>query len=336
MTQKAAIQKTTRISITAEQAASAGPEGTVLVPPAYGIGSLDSGAVFQRQTPASDAFLPNPTGLPDRLKSGVESLSGLALDDVRVHFNSTEPANLQALAYTQGTEIYLAPGQERHLPHEAWHVIQQAQGRVKPTMLAKGLGINDDRGLEQEAEVMGAKAVASDAILHTRPDDLEVELGQFAPIQRYPTIDGAGRMDALIYAITTNDQKKIIYVGQTTDKRAGDRFVEHATRDKWAPWYYGYDNYYDEADESKWPYRVHSLENLKDVTKFETTVAEQWWLEKLMKDGHKLLNDSTPCSVESFEKRAPDNSLYNPKNIQVSPVWKPSLKAKGSAMSDDE
>jgi hypothetical protein len=25
------------------------------------------------------------------------------------------------------------PGQEQHLPHEAWHVVQQKQGRVKPT-----------------------------------------------------------------------------------------------------------------------------------------------------------------------------------------------------------
>lgn len=26
--------------------------------------------------------------------------------------------------------IYIAPGQEKYLPHEAWHVVQQKQERV--------------------------------------------------------------------------------------------------------------------------------------------------------------------------------------------------------------
>ena len=41
---------------------------------------------------------------------------------------------MQARAYTQGSEIYMAPGQERHLAHEAWHVVQQKQGRVQAQM----------------------------------------------------------------------------------------------------------------------------------------------------------------------------------------------------------
>jgi hypothetical protein len=100
------------------------------------------------------------SGLPAQLKTGVEQLSGLAMDDVRVHRDSPEPARLGALAYASGRDIHLGPGQERHLPHEAWHVVQQKQGRVRPTLQMKGgVGINDDRGLEQEADVMGAKAL---------------------------------------------------------------------------------------------------------------------------------------------------------------------------------
>lgn len=103
---------------------------------------------------------PNKTGMPDALKAGVESLSGYSLDDVRVHYNSLKPAQLQARAYTQGTEIHVASGQEEHLPHEAWHVVQQAQGRVKPTLQMKGkVNVNDDAGLEREADVMGHQAV---------------------------------------------------------------------------------------------------------------------------------------------------------------------------------
>nr|MDU9042979.1 DUF4157 domain-containing protein [Candidatus Electrothrix aestuarii] len=102
----------------------------------------------------------NKTGLPDDLKAGVENLSGLAMDDVRVSYNSEKPAQLNAHAYTQGTEIHVAPGQEKHLPHEAWHVVQQKEGRVRPTVQMKaGVAVNDDVGLEREADVMGASAL---------------------------------------------------------------------------------------------------------------------------------------------------------------------------------
>jgi hypothetical protein len=103
----------------------------------------------------------NRTGLPDRLKAGVEALSGVSMDRVKVHYNSARPAQFSARAYAQGTDIHLAPGQEQHLPHEAWHVAQQAQGRVGSTArVAGGLPINDDAGLEREADVMGARALS--------------------------------------------------------------------------------------------------------------------------------------------------------------------------------
>ena len=101
----------------------------------------------------------NDTGLPDTLRAGIESISGLSMDDVKVHYNSSRPAVVQAFAYTQGRDIHIGPGQERHLPHEAWHVVQQKQGRVKPTSQAKGVAMNDDQMLEQEASAMGLKAL---------------------------------------------------------------------------------------------------------------------------------------------------------------------------------
>lgn len=111
---------------------------------------------------------PNRTGLPDSLKAGIENLSGYSMDDVKVHYNSDRPAQLQAHAYAQGTDIHLAPGQEKHLPHEAWHVAQQKQGRVQPTLQMKGVAdVNDDEGLEREADVMGATALQFD---HSQPD----------------------------------------------------------------------------------------------------------------------------------------------------------------------
>lgn len=100
----------------------------------------------------------NKNGMPPSLKSGIESLSGLSMDDVNVHYNSDKPAGLKAHAFAQGNDIHLAPDQEKHLPHEAWHVVQQAQGRVQPTTQLKGTAINDADNLEKEADVMGEKA----------------------------------------------------------------------------------------------------------------------------------------------------------------------------------
>ena len=102
----------------------------------------------------------NTTGLPDQLKEGLENLSGIAMDDVKVHYNSAQPAQLQAHAYAQGTDIHVEPGQEQHLPQEAWHVVQKKQGRVQPTKQMKGsTEINDDSKLEAEADRMGDEAL---------------------------------------------------------------------------------------------------------------------------------------------------------------------------------
>jgi hypothetical protein len=101
----------------------------------------------------------NKTGIPDGLKAGMESVSGMSLNDVTVHRNSDKPAQLQAHAYAQGTDVHLAPGQEKHLPHELGHVVQQKQGRVAPTVQLKGeVPVNDSPSLEKEADSLGAKA----------------------------------------------------------------------------------------------------------------------------------------------------------------------------------
>ncbi|MCX6219082.1 DUF4157 domain-containing protein [Spirosoma sp.] len=97
-------------------------------------------------------------GLPDNLRQSMEKVSGISLNDVQVHYNSQKPAQVSALAYAQGTDIYLGPGQERHLAHEAWHIVQQKQGRVRPTTEVNGVAVNDNIQLEREADVMGAQA----------------------------------------------------------------------------------------------------------------------------------------------------------------------------------
>lgn len=117
----------------------------------------DKNEVIQKNEDSLQMKKENETGIPDNLKSGVESQSGLSMDDVRVHYNSDRPKQVGALAYTQGTEIHVAPGQEKHLGHELGHVVQQKQGRVKPTAIINGVEVNDDENLEREADTIQMK-----------------------------------------------------------------------------------------------------------------------------------------------------------------------------------
>ncbi|WP_425395135.1 DUF4157 domain-containing protein [Aeoliella sp.] len=107
---------------------------------------------------ANSAAAQKGDGLPARLKSAIEDFAKVDLSDVRVHYNSSKPAQLQAHAYAQGTDIHIAAGQEKHLAHEVWHVVQQKQGRVKPvTNIADVKQLNDNPALEKEADTMGAR-----------------------------------------------------------------------------------------------------------------------------------------------------------------------------------
>lgn len=194
------VSKMTR-SITGDspQHSSVGENAVAITPPDYGINFVDNSIIdaapVQRQDgvepsntttnqTVTTAEQPNRTGLPDQLKSGIENLSGYAMDDVRVHYNSSKPAQLNALAYAQGNEIHLGSGQERHLPHEVWHVVQQRQGRVQQTTQAKGVAINDSPQLEREADLMGARAVEAGRV-NTPSMSFHARNITQAPMQRF-------------------------------------------------------------------------------------------------------------------------------------------------------
>lgn len=187
----------------------------------------------------------NNTGLPDNLKAGVENLSGHSMDDVTVHYNSNKPAQLQAHAYAQGADIHLASGQEQHLPHEAWHVAQQKQGRVTPTVQAKGININDDQGLEKEADIMGAKAqqhIPQDNIqsaeTNTSPvqrnaEDLPVQRLKWSEVHTGNTEEiGIGKSqmpEGVEEQEDTVDRQ--VFAGQTSKGRHGFLWLKEATRE---------------------------------------------------------------------------------------------------------
>ena len=111
-------------------------------------------AVIQKAEEKQRRQQPNLTGIPTQMKMDFEQRSGLSFDDVRVHYNSDKPRKIGALAYTQGTQVHIGPGQERHLRHELGHVVQQKQGIVRPTTWINGLPVNNSPHLERLADTM--------------------------------------------------------------------------------------------------------------------------------------------------------------------------------------
>ena len=89
-------------------------------------------------------------GMRDKIASHFGDIQG-----VKVHYNSSMPGLVDAEAYTRGDDIFLAPGQERHLPHELGHVVQQRRGSVPTTERLAGMDANTDPALEHEADVLG-------------------------------------------------------------------------------------------------------------------------------------------------------------------------------------
>lgn len=137
-------------------------------------------AKMQKSAPSSA----HPNGLPSQLRAGIESLSGTDMGDVVVHRNSAKPAQLNAHAYAQGNAIHLGPGQEKHLPHEAWHVVQQKAGRVKATAQLAGAAINDNHDLEREADTMGQRAMQMHAYASAFPRKIDNKATNNAAVQR--------------------------------------------------------------------------------------------------------------------------------------------------------
>lgn len=96
-----------------------------------------------------------PPRIVDTLQR-IEEKTGVDMRGVDIHMNSHLPAKVQAGAYAAGgSQVYLAPGQERHLNHELGHIVQQRSGLVKATGRINGKAVNDDRSLERQASEIG-------------------------------------------------------------------------------------------------------------------------------------------------------------------------------------
>jgi hypothetical protein len=95
--------------------------------------------------------------LPPSIQLKMEASFGADFSDVRIHANSQAPTMLNAVAFTDGTNIHFAPNQYRPnhseglelLGHELTHVVQQREG-YNNVQVPQGMVVVDDPAPEQE------------------------------------------------------------------------------------------------------------------------------------------------------------------------------------------
>lgn len=131
-----------------------------------------SKAISQARAPVFQLKTASPTGMPAETLNQMSSSFGHDFSDVNIHSGSQSAVDAGALAYTQGNDIHFAPGQydpssqggQELLGHELTHVVQQREGRVQANNEVNGMPLNDNKGLEQEADEMGVKAAQFKAV----------------------------------------------------------------------------------------------------------------------------------------------------------------------------
>ena len=111
--------------------------------------------------------------LPEKLQTNMEHSFGQDFSNINIQKNSQEAVDLDARAFTKGDSIHFAPGEfnpnsergKNLIGHEFTHVVQQRSGIVQPSrILKKGILLNEDKTLENEADYLGKKAVKGETI----------------------------------------------------------------------------------------------------------------------------------------------------------------------------
>jgi hypothetical protein len=134
----------------------------------------------------------NKTGMSDEVKTRMETALNADFSDIRIHSDSSKAPAVGALAYTQGRDVHIAPSQFNPdtatgaslLGHELTHVLQQREGRVRPTTEVGGMPVNDDPALEKEADTFGSKVNCSEVPAQPQiEEDEELMQGKLA-VQR--------------------------------------------------------------------------------------------------------------------------------------------------------
>ncbi len=151
-------------------------------------GAASFGQSISKPIQAKSENAVSPSG---DVKADMGQSMGADFSNVNFHTNSSKASEIGAQAYTQGSDVHFAPGKfnpssssgKELIGHELTHVVQQREGRVQATTQAKGIPVNDDSGLEKEADVAGAKAARGEAAPVQRKANNATTIGPM-PLQR--------------------------------------------------------------------------------------------------------------------------------------------------------
>ncbi|TRX59499.1 DUF4157 domain-containing protein [Fulvivirga sp. M361] len=116
----------------------------------------------EKDTPLTNDSSIGMGPLPHVIQKKMEESFNTDFSSVKIKTNSAQAKSFGALAFAQGENVHFAPGQfnpesskgQELIGHEFAHVVQQRQGRVQ----AGQSNINDDPGLEKEADTAGVRA----------------------------------------------------------------------------------------------------------------------------------------------------------------------------------
>nr|WP_277881636.1 GNAT family N-acetyltransferase [Phormidium sp. FACHB-592] len=151
--------------------------------------------------------------MPAPLRTHMESAFNASFANVKIHEGNHVGA-VGAIAYTQGNDVHFAPGQfnpdtrsgKALIGHELAHVLQQRQGRVKPTTQVNGLPVNDQSNLEQEADTLGQKAA---------------QMKTPATLQKQEHSDQSAKFQITSPQASADGYREITAVNQTTHQQIG-------------------------------------------------------------------------------------------------------------------
>ncbi len=202
-------RRTLTMSLPAHPGASrAAAEGTAAAAP-------DPASAAHQRALLDAAIRPDlhdaPGALPGEVRGRMEQAFGADFGGVRVHQDGAAEG-IGARAFARGTDLHFAPGAyqpgtaagDELIGHELAHLVQQAEGRVAPTIQAKGVTLATSQALEHEADALGARAAAGEVVRSgplVRPGAGAVAQGYFDDAEQ----DAIDEVARLLGQLTTGE-----------------------------------------------------------------------------------------------------------------------------------
>ncbi|WP_375584849.1 DUF4157 domain-containing protein [Cyclobacterium xiamenense] len=164
--------------------------------------------------------------LPEDLQENMENSFGQDFTNVNIQKNSQEAVDLNARAFTKGDSVHFAPGEfnpnsekgKNLIGHEFAHVTQQRSGVVKPpSVMGKGLILNDNEELEREADIFGEMAVTGELVpkyqsssFNMRNDFSTIQTkSNIVQLEEYTEQDHASSVTRLMFLLDEGNEDNI-------------------------------------------------------------------------------------------------------------------------------